>query len=88
MSDNFFDQFAIQCLHYHLDKACLILGDQTECLELLLVGPNELVCAEKDKVIDAVRRNFGRMVCEEGNLYADRLAAGWVKEGPKEFLAA
>lgn len=82
------DSGGVQKEAFFMGKACVTLRDQTEWVELLQVGANELVGAEQDKIVDAVRHNLGRVVCDEGQLYGGGRAAARVVAGLKEFLAA
>lgn len=45
------------------------MRDQTEWVELIEVGANELVEADTNKIIDAVKRNIGRKVEDANQLY-------------------
>ena len=58
-----------------MGKACVTMRDQTEWGELLEVGANELVGADQGKIFNAVRRNLGRFVQDEKNLYGGGQAA-------------
>lgn len=68
------------------------MRDQTEWVELIEVGANELVGANKNKILDAVKRNLGRKVKDEKGLYGGGTAAKRVveklKEGLVQILAA
>jgi len=68
------------------------MRDQTEWVELIEVGANELVGANKNKILDAVKRNLGRKVKDEEGLYGGGTAAKGVveklKEGLVQILAA
>lgn len=82
------DSGGVQKEAFFLGKACVTLRDQTEWVELLQVGANELVGADQAKILDAIQRNLGRLVRDEGALYGGGQAAGRVVAGLKEFLAA
>lgn len=82
------DSGGVQKEAFFMGKACVTLRDQTEWVELLQVGANELVGADQATIIDAIQRNLGRMVRDEGALYGGGQAAGRVVAGLKEFLAA
>ena len=70
------DSGGVQKEAFFMGKACVTLRDQTEWVELLQVGANELVGADQDKITDAVRRNLGRVVRDDGALYGGGQAAG------------
>ncbi|MGL5335799.1 MAG: UDP-N-acetylglucosamine 2-epimerase, partial [Enterovibrio sp.] len=54
---------------FFFGKACVTMRDQTEWVELIEVGANELVGAATDKIVEAARRNVGRKVQDTQNLY-------------------
>ncbi len=70
------DSGGVQKEAFFMGKACVTLRDQTEWVELIEVGANELVGADQDKITDAVRRNLGRVVRDDGALYGGGQAAG------------
>lgn len=80
------DSGGVQKEAFFMGKACVTLRDQTEWVELLEVGANELVGAEQDKIVTAVQRNLGRAVHDEGQLYGGGHAAVRVVAGVQEFL--
>lgn len=82
------DSGGVQKEAFFMGKACVTLRDQTEWVELLEVGANELVGADRDKIIAAVRRNLGRVVRDEGRLYGGGQAARRVAAGVKDYLLA
>lgn len=82
------DSGGVQKEAFFLGKACVTLRDQTEWVELLEVGVNELVGAEHDKIIAAVQRNLGRTVRDEGRLYGGGHASKRVVACVQEFLGA
>lgn len=69
------DSGGVQKEAYFFGKPCVTMRDQTEWVELLDVGANELVGAEKEKVLDAARSNYGRRIQDEHQLYGGGLAA-------------
>lgn len=70
------DSGGVQKEAYFFGKSCVTMRDQTEWVELLNVGANELVGDNKDGIIDAVTRNFGRKVHDTEKLYGGGKAAG------------
>lgn len=69
------DSGGVQKEAFFMSKACVTMRVQTEWVELIEVGANELVGADKDKIIDAVKRNLGREVKDESHLYGGGIAA-------------
>jgi UDP-GlcNAc3NAcA epimerase len=69
------DSGGVQKEAFFMGKACVTMRDQTEWGELLEVGANELVGADQGKIFNAVRRNLGRFVQDEKNLYGGGQAA-------------
>lgn len=82
------DSGGVQKEAFFMGKACITLRDQTEWIELLELGVNQLVGADPEKIIDAIQRNLGRTVHDEGALYGGGQAAGRVVASLKEFMAA
>lgn len=82
------DSGGVQKEAFFMGKACVTLRDQTEWVELLEVGANVLVGADQEKIIDAIQRNLGRAVRDEGALYGGGQAAGRVAASLEEFLTA
>ena len=58
-----------------MGNACVTMRDQTEWVELVEAGANELVGADTDKIIEAATRNLGRAVKDESGLYGGGKAA-------------
>jgi len=69
------DSGGVQKEAFFMGKACVTMRDQTEWVELIEVGANELVGANKNKILDAVKRNLGREVRVENQLYGGGNAA-------------
>ncbi|MFG3502813.1 non-hydrolyzing UDP-N-acetylglucosamine 2-epimerase [Pseudomonas sp. NPDC047963] len=74
------DSGGVQKEAFFFGKACVTLRDETEWIELVEVGANELVGANPDKIISAAQRNLGLSVQDEQKLYgggkaAERIAA-------------
>ena len=70
------DSGGVQKEAFFFGKACVTMRDQTEWVELLEVGANELVGADKGKIIDAATRSLGRKVQDTQQLYGGGKAAG------------
>ncbi|MFC3553552.1 non-hydrolyzing UDP-N-acetylglucosamine 2-epimerase [Alcaligenes endophyticus] len=69
------DSGGVQKEAYFMGKACVTMRDQTEWVELIEVGANVLVGADKEKIKDAIARNLGRTVKDEQSLYGGGVAA-------------
>lgn len=69
------DSGGVQKEAFFFGKACVTLRDQTEWVELVQVGANELVGADTNLIIDAVTRHIGRCVKDENALYGGGQAA-------------
>lgn len=63
------DSGGVQKEAFFFGKACVTMREQTEWVELIEAGVNELVGADTDKILAAVRSNAGRKVCDETSLY-------------------
>ncbi|MFG1490220.1 UDP-N-acetylglucosamine 2-epimerase, partial [Oceanospirillum sp. HFRX-1_2] len=63
------DSGGVQKEAFFFGKACVTMRDQTEWVELIQAGANELVGADTDKILAAVKANVGRKVQDENNLY-------------------
>jgi len=63
------DSGGVQKEAFFFGKACVTMRDQTEWVELVDEGANELVGAETRTIVDAVARNRGRKVTDAKNLY-------------------
>lgn len=69
------DSGGVQKEAFFFGKACVTMRDQTEWVELIEVGANELVGADMDAIIEAATRNLGRIVKDEHSLYGGGVAA-------------
>ncbi|XAG19275.1 UDP-N-acetylglucosamine 2-epimerase (non-hydrolyzing) [Vibrio metschnikovii] len=69
------DSGGVQKEAFFFGKACVTMRDQTEWVELMEVGANELVGANTAKIIEAATRNVGRNVQDTHNLYGGGKAA-------------
>lgn len=69
------DSGGVQKEAFFFGKACVTMRDQTEWIELIQIGANELVGAVQDKIIDAVVRNLGRTVQDTKELFGGGKAA-------------
>ena len=63
------DSGGVQKEAFFMGKACVTLREQTEWVELVEVGANELVGADTDIILSAIKRNSGRFVSDEQKLY-------------------
>lgn len=69
------DSGGVQKEAFFFGKACVTMCDQTEWVELVEVGANELVGADTDKIIEAAKKNLSRTVKDEHQLYGGGVAA-------------
>lgn len=69
------DSGGVQKEAFFFGKACVTLRDQTEWVELIEAGVNELVGADADRIGQAVQRNYGRKVEDKTQLYGGGKAA-------------
>ena len=69
------DSGGVQKEAFFFGKACVTMRDQTEWVELIEVGANELVGADTDKIVEAANRNVGRKVVDTQDLYGGGRAA-------------
>ncbi|WP_163575256.1 non-hydrolyzing UDP-N-acetylglucosamine 2-epimerase [Halomonas faecis] len=63
------DSGGVQKEAFFFGKACVTLRDQTEWVELIEAGANELVGADYDRIVDSARQHFGRTVKDTEKLY-------------------
>lgn len=80
------DSGGVQKEAFFMGKACVTMRDQTEWVELVTCGANQLVGADKDMILNAVKRNLGREVEDGGQLYGGGAAASKVAENLKALL--
>ncbi|WP_217541400.1 non-hydrolyzing UDP-N-acetylglucosamine 2-epimerase [Vibrio metschnikovii] len=69
------DSGGVQKEAFFFGKACVTMRDQTEWVELIEAGANELVGADTEKIIEAATRNVDRKVRDSNNLYGGGKAA-------------
>lgn len=74
------DSGGVQKEAFFMGKPCVTMRDQTEWIELIEAGANELVGANSELIIDAVKRNFGRSVSDPNNLYGGGTASNKIVE--------
>jgi len=63
------DSGGVQKEAFFFGKACVTMRDQTEWIELVDVGANELVGANRGKIVEAVLNNISREVIDKRNIY-------------------
>src|SRR5690554_948723 len=74
------DSGGVQKEAFFFGKACVTMRDQTEWVELIEVGANELVGANFGKIVDSVARNLGRRVADSHQLYGGGQASARIVE--------
>ncbi|GAB5477329.1 MAG: UDP-N-acetylglucosamine 2-epimerase (non-hydrolyzing) [Marinobacter nauticus] len=63
------DSGGVQKEAFFFGKPCVTMRDQTEWVELVDAGANELVGADQQKIVEAAARNVGRSVEDADQLY-------------------
>lgn len=74
------DSGGVQKEAFFFGNACVTMRDQTEWVELIEAGVNELVGADGDQIIAAVKANVGRKVQDENSLYGGGAASQRIVE--------
>lgn len=69
------DSGGVQKEAFFFNKACVTMRDETEWVELVELGANILVGADRNKIIEFSKINLGREVLDEHNLYGGGKAA-------------
>lgn len=80
------DSGGVQKEAFFFSKPCVTMRDQTEWVELVEGGFNELVGADSSAIVDAVKRNIGRAIVDEQQLYGGGVAAVRIAEYLKGFV--
>lgn len=80
------DSGGVQKEAFFFGKPCVTMRDQTEWVELVEGGFNELVGADSSAIVDAVKRNIGREIVDEQQLYGGGVAAVRIAEYLKGFV--
>lgn len=74
------DSGGVQKEAFFFGKPCVTMRDQTEWVELLEQGANELVGAEGTMILETVKRNIGREIPDEQQLYGGGRAAAKIAD--------
>lgn len=74
------DSGGVQKEAFFFGKACITMRDQTEWIELLDIGANVLVGAERDRILSAVTQCIGSTVSDSEQLYGGGQASKRVVE--------
>lgn len=72
------DSGGLQKEAFFFGKACVTLRDQTEWVELVTHGANELVGAHEHKIIQAATKNYRRNIVDSSQLYGGGKASSRV----------
>jgi UDP-GlcNAc3NAcA epimerase len=74
------DSGGVQKEAFFFGKACVTMRDQTEWVELVEVGANELVGADNLRIVTAVEKHYGRIVEDKQQMYGGGKTAERVVE--------
>ncbi|WP_019583474.1 non-hydrolyzing UDP-N-acetylglucosamine 2-epimerase [Thioalkalivibrio sp. ALE16] len=74
------DSGGVQKEAFFFGKACVTMRDQTEWVELVEIGANELVGADASRIEQAASRHLARPVKDDGELYGGGKAAERIVE--------
>lgn len=74
------DSGGLQKEAFFFNKACVTIRDQTEWVELVDLGVNLLVSANKESIVDAVTTHLNRLVNDSGQVYGGGLAASRIAQ--------
>lgn len=80
------DSGGVQKEAFFFQKPCVTMRDQTEWVELLEIGANVLVGADKDKIMTAVSESRGRKIIDESQLYGGGKASQRIAQELLRFL--
>ncbi len=69
------DSGGVQKEAFFFRKPCVTMRDETEWVELVQAGANQLAGADADRIVGAVRQHFGKEIEEGETLYGDGKAA-------------
>ena len=72
------DSGGVQKEAFFFGKACVTMRDQTEWVELVECGANELAGADKTAIVAAAKRHYGRHIVDDGALYGGGHAAEFI----------
>ncbi|MOA58140.1 UDP-2,3-diacetamido-2,3-dideoxy-D-glucuronate 2-epimerase [compost metagenome] len=64
------------------------MRDQTEWVELISCGANMLVGADTDRIVEGVRKNYGRLVNDTDNLYGGGQASNRIAQHLSKYPVA
>src|SRR5690606_36727860 len=74
------DSGGVQKEAFFMGKACITMRDQTEWVEFVEIRANEFAGADNEKLIKAVKQNYGRDVKDKHQLYGRGVAASRIVE--------
>lgn len=78
------DSGGVQKEAFFFGKACVTMRDQTEWVELVQAGVNELVGADRELIVSAVLHHYGRKVSDVDQLYGGGKASERIVTAIKE----
>lgn len=82
------DSGGLQKEAFFFDKYCLTLRDETEWVELVENGVNELVGADQKKILQGVKKWFDKKLTNKPNLYGQGNAGEKIVQELVEFLTS
>ncbi|WP_286919582.1 non-hydrolyzing UDP-N-acetylglucosamine 2-epimerase [Pseudomonas sp. UBA6753] len=82
------DSGGVQKEAFFFGKACITMRDQTEWVELISCGANMLVGADTDRIVEGVRKNYGRLVNDTDNLYGGGQASNRIAQHLSKYPVA
>lgn len=74
------DSGGVQKEAFFFGKPCVTMRDQTEWIELVTLGANVLVGADRERIVEAAHASLGTMVRDDDQLYGGGQASGKIAE--------
>ncbi|NYT79779.1 UDP-N-acetylglucosamine 2-epimerase (non-hydrolyzing) [Alcaligenaceae bacterium] len=74
------DSGGLQKEAFFFHKACVTVRDQTEWVELIEAGANQLCAPQAEQIIALAQENIGRTISDDGELYGGGKASARIAE--------